>query len=111
MLIEKQAIMDVLLDTRLWGDKYVTNPFPYIEKDVTKIPADDLKHFKKHFYVNLRKYQAFRDRVCHKEAYMQIEELNKKYAQISDMSQIPGIWAKKRCSSSSSSNSGDWSLA
>jgi len=48
--------MDVLLDTRLWGDKYVTNPFPYIEKDLTKIPADDLKHFKKHFYVNLRKY-------------------------------------------------------
>ena len=56
MLIEKQAIIDVLLDTRLWGDKYVTNPFPYIEKDLTKIPADDLKHFKKHFYVNLRKY-------------------------------------------------------
>ena len=56
MLIEKQAIIDVLLDTRLWGDKYVTNPFPYIEKDLTKMPADDLKHFKKHFYVNLRKY-------------------------------------------------------
>ena len=27
MLIEKQAIIDVLLDTRLWGDKYITNPF------------------------------------------------------------------------------------
>ena len=69
MLIEKQAILDVLLDTRLWGDKYITNPFPYIEKDITKIPADDLKHYKKHFYVNLRKYQAFRDRVCSPEAY------------------------------------------
>jgi len=56
MLIEKQAILDVLLDTRLWGDKYITNPFPYIERDITKIPADDLKHFKKHFYINLRKY-------------------------------------------------------
>ena len=56
MLIEKQAILDVLLDTRLWGDKYITNPFPYIESDITKIPADDLKHFKKHFYINLRKY-------------------------------------------------------
>ena len=44
------------MDTRLWGDKYVTNPFPYIERDITKIGADDLKHFKKHFYVNLRKY-------------------------------------------------------
>ena len=86
MLIEKQAILDVLLDTRLWGDKYITNPFPYIEKDITKIPEDDLKHFKKHFYVNLRKYQAFRDRVCHQEAYLQVEELSKKYAQISEVS-------------------------
>ena len=56
MLIEKQAIFEVLLDTRTWGDKYITNPFPYIEKDITKISADDLKHFKKTFYVNLRKY-------------------------------------------------------
>lgn len=31
MLIEKQAIIDVLLDTRLWGEKYIVNPFPYIE--------------------------------------------------------------------------------
>ena len=38
MLIEKQAILDVLLDTRAWGEKYVTNPFPYIEEDITKIP-------------------------------------------------------------------------
>lgn len=37
MLIEKQAILEVLLDTRTWGDKYITNPFPYIEKDITKI--------------------------------------------------------------------------
>ena len=56
MLIEKQAIFDVLLDTRVWGDKYITNPFPYIEQDITKIEEKDLKHFKKHFYINLRKY-------------------------------------------------------
>ena len=37
MLIEKQAIIDVLLDTRCWGEKYVTNPFPYIEENITKI--------------------------------------------------------------------------
>ena len=91
MLIEKQAIIDVLLDTRLWGDKYITNPFPYIDKDITKIPEDDLKHFKKHFYVNLKKYQAFRDRVCRQEAYMQVEELSKKYAQIAEVSEIPKI--------------------
>jgi hypothetical protein len=56
MLIEKQAILDVLLDTRIWGEKYINNPFPYIEKDLTKISEKDLRHFKQHFYVNLRKY-------------------------------------------------------
>lgn len=56
MLIEKQAIMDVLLDTRSWGEKYVTNPFPYIEEDITKIKEADLKQYKQHFFVNLKKY-------------------------------------------------------
>jgi predicted Zn-dependent peptidase len=56
MLIEKQAILEVLLDSRAWGEKYIANPFPYIEKDITKIPAEDLKHYKKTFYINLRKY-------------------------------------------------------
>lgn len=46
MLIEKQAILDVLLDTRLWGEKYVTNPFPYIEPNITKIKPETLKHYK-----------------------------------------------------------------
>lgn len=74
MLIEKQAIIDVLLDTRCWGEKYVTNPFPYIEENITKISAADLKHFKQHFFINLKKYQAFRDKICHPEAYKQIGE-------------------------------------
>lgn len=74
MLIEKQALLDVLLDTRVWGEKYVTNPFPYIEEDITKIAESDLKHFKQHFFINLKKYQAFRDKICHPEAYKQIEE-------------------------------------
>ena len=69
MLIEKQALIDVLLDTRCWGEKYVTNPFPYIEEDITKISEKDLKHYKQHFFINLKKYQAFRDRICQPEAY------------------------------------------
>jgi len=56
MLIEKQAILEVLLDSRVWGDKYIMNPFPYIERDITKISATDLKHYKKTFYIQLRKY-------------------------------------------------------
>mmetsp|Transcript_13972 Transcript_13972/g.21793 ORF Transcript_13972/g.21793 Transcript_13972/m.21793 type:complete len:93 (+) Transcript_13972:630-908(+) len=74
MLIEKQALIDVLLDTRAWGEKYVTNPFPFIEKDVTKIDKKDLKHFKQHFFINLKKYQAFRDKVCHPSAYRMLGE-------------------------------------
>ena len=50
MLIEKQAIFEVLLDTRTWGDKYITNPFPYINKDITTFKEEDLKHFKKHHF-------------------------------------------------------------
>jgi len=76
MMIEKQAIMDVLLDTRAWGEKYVTNPFPYIEEDITKIGEKDLKHFKQHFYINLKKYQAFRDKIVHKDAYKMLGETN-----------------------------------
>jgi hypothetical protein len=65
-----------LLDTRVWGEKYVTNPFPYIEEDITKIPEADLKHYKQHFYISLKKYQAFRDKICHPQAYVQLEETN-----------------------------------
>ena len=91
MLIEKQAILDVLLDTRLWGQKYITNPFPYIDKDITAFGDQDLRHYKKHFYINLRKYQAFRDQVCKPEAYLQIESLSEKYQRISDVSQLPKV--------------------
>ncbi len=29
--------MDVILNTRVWGEKYISNPFPYVEEDLTKI--------------------------------------------------------------------------
>lgn len=73
MLIEKQAIFEVLLDSRVWG-RNIPNPFPYIEEDITKIPEQDLKHFKKTFFVNLKKYQAFRDKYIMKQAYEMIDE-------------------------------------
>lgn len=91
MLIEKQALLDVLLDTRLWGEKYITNPFPYIEEDLTRIGLEDLKHFKKTFYINLRKYLAFRDKVVHADAYARIEDLEKKYQALGEHSQYPKI--------------------
>ncbi len=62
-LIEKQAIFDVMLGTRVWADKYIVNPFPYIEPDITKISKEDLETFKKTFFINLKKYEAFRDKI------------------------------------------------
>lgn len=35
-LVEKQAILEVLLNTRTWGRPFISNPFPYISEDVTK---------------------------------------------------------------------------
>ena len=37
MLVEKQALFEVLLDSRLWGEKYVVNVFPYLAADPTSI--------------------------------------------------------------------------
>lgn len=62
-LIEKQAIFDVMLGTRVWADKYITNPFPYIESDVTRITKEEMETFKKTFFINLKKYEAFRDKI------------------------------------------------
>jgi len=35
ILIEKQAILDVMMDTKVWGEKYITNAFPYVHEDIT----------------------------------------------------------------------------
>lgn len=58
--IEKQAIMDVMLDTRAWGKKYITNPFPYLISDVTQVKEEDLKAMKKTFLLNIKKYESFK---------------------------------------------------
>jgi len=41
MLIEKQAIFDLLLDTKLWSAKYLTNPFPYLSDSITDFSKQD----------------------------------------------------------------------
>ena len=50
-----------------------------------------MKHFKKHFYVNLRKYQAFRDKIVWPEAYQMIEEVDKSYQRLGDVKMIPRV--------------------
>jgi len=52
--------MDVLLDSRVWGEKYITNPFPYLEEDITKIGKLDFKNMKGCFLESYSKYNAFK---------------------------------------------------
>jgi formylmethanofuran:tetrahydromethanopterin formyltransferase len=55
-LIEKQAIMDVLLESRVWSRNYLSNPFPYIFEDITKIDKQDLEKYKLLFQKHYKKY-------------------------------------------------------
>jgi hypothetical protein len=56
MLIEKQALFDLLLDTKLWSAKYLTNPFPYLRESITDFSETDLKYYKTHFFNSIKKY-------------------------------------------------------
>eukprot|EP01016_Furgasonia_blochmanni_P055040 TRINITY_DN9140_c0_g3_i1.p1 TRINITY_DN9140_c0_g3~~TRINITY_DN9140_c0_g3_i1.p1 ORF type:complete len:320 (-),score=66.94 TRINITY_DN9140_c0_g3_i1:120-1079(-) len=61
-VIEKHAILDVLLEKKAWGAKYISNPFPYLVEDITKVKEEDFKNMKKTFLVNYKKYQEFKNR-------------------------------------------------
>lgn len=58
-LIEKQALLDVLFNTRVWGQKHIANPFPYLFNDVTKVDQQVLQDMKMCFRNNLIKYSAY----------------------------------------------------
>lgn len=34
--------MDVLLDSKAWGENYLSNPFPYLTEDITNVDKDAL---------------------------------------------------------------------
>lgn len=50
-LIEKHALLDVLLETHTWAEPYLSNPFPYIVGDLTQASAGDLKAMKECFFM------------------------------------------------------------
>ena len=52
--------MDVMLESRAWGKKYISNPFPYLVEDITKVKEDELYKLKKTFLINLKKYESFK---------------------------------------------------
>ena len=54
--------MDVMLETRAWGKKYISNPFPYLTNDITALNEEELYKLKKSFLVNLKKYESFREK-------------------------------------------------
>ena len=94
MLIEKQVIFDVMMETRVWSEKFMVNPFPYIEKDIKNISKDDFEHYKKTFFINLKKYETFKNKIYEKHANtLKITE-DKKILSLSD-----GISSKNKIES------------
>ncbi len=59
-LIEKQAIFDVLMDSRLWSESYIVNPFIYLEKDASKFTEEDYGKHKAEFKKYLDKYERLK---------------------------------------------------
>ena len=53
--------MDVLLESRVWGVKYISNPFPYVLEDISRANEKDLYGMKKCFAVNYNKYLQFKN--------------------------------------------------
>ena len=54
--------MDVLLETRTWSKPYLSNPFPYLFVDITKVDKKELDHYKQLFLMHYRKYSEFKSR-------------------------------------------------
>jgi len=59
-LIEKQALLDSLLEKRAWGERYIANAFPYLVKDITEVNNQDLSAMKKCFMFHYKKYESFK---------------------------------------------------
>ena len=59
-VIEKHALLDVLLETRPWGKPYVSNPFSYLVSDITLVPEADVKNMVNCFRFNYEKYLRFK---------------------------------------------------
>jgi hypothetical protein len=60
-LIEKQALLDALLEIRPWGKSYITNPFPYIVDDISLVKENDLDKMVKCFSFHYSKYMKFKE--------------------------------------------------
>ncbi|CAG9315698.1 unnamed protein product [Blepharisma stoltei] len=58
ILIEKHALLDVILETNIWASKYTKNPFPYIGLK-SEITPEDKQKYKEIFKQKYFQYQQF----------------------------------------------------
>ena len=77
-LIEKQAIFDVLMESRLWSESYIVNPFMYLEKDAAKFTQEDYEKNKTQFKKSLDKYEKQKLKVYEKYDNLQKYEIERK---------------------------------
>lgn len=59
-LIEKQALLDSLLEKKAWGQGYVVNPFSYLSEDLTSFSDRDISALKDCFLFHYKKYEKFK---------------------------------------------------
>lgn len=59
-LIEKQALLDSLLEKRAWNKSYIHNPFPYLTNDITKVEQQVLKSWIECFNFHYLKFERFK---------------------------------------------------
>jgi hypothetical protein len=54
--------MDVLMDSKVWSKDYLSNPFPYLINDITRVREEDAKQLKGAFKKHYTKYKLFKDK-------------------------------------------------
>jgi hypothetical protein len=52
--------LDSILEKRAWGERYISNAFPYLLDDVTQASEGDLTAMKKCFLFHYKKYESFK---------------------------------------------------
>ena len=68
-VIEKHALLDVLLETRPWGKPFINNPFPYLVDDITLVPEGDLGNMVNCFRFHYEKYLRFKKAFENKKGF------------------------------------------
>lgn len=62
-MIDKMAMVDSMMNTRLWSEHWVRNPFFYLYKDQPKMTPEDIKEFEKHFFACSQKWNTLKAQI------------------------------------------------